>query len=125
MVVQNTKENLLINNNRLCSKCKKEKAIYFLSCGCLICENDIGKLKCFKEGDNFKCDCCKKQIENVTRIQNRCKLCSGSKNLLYLNNKITFEICSDCYEKYVKNKKIELKEQLSRNTSNQTTNETR
>ena len=79
----------------------------------------------FKEGDNFKCDCCKKQIENVTRIQNRCKLCSGSKNLLYLNNKITFEICSDCYEKYVKNKKIELKEQLSRNTSNQTTNETR
>ena len=54
MVVQNTKENLLINNNRLCSKCKKEKAIYFLSCGCLICENDIGKLKCFKEGDNFK-----------------------------------------------------------------------
>ena len=125
MVVHNTKENLLINNNRLCSKCKKEKAIYFLSCGCLICENDIGKLKCFKEGDNFKCDCCKKQIENVTRIQNRCKLCSGSKNLLYLNNKITFEICSDCYEKYVKNKKIELKEQLSRNTSNQTTNETR
>ena len=106
----------------ICSKCKKEKALYFLSCGCLICEKDIGKLKLFKNGDNLKCDCCNKLIENVTIIQNKCKLCSGTKNLRYLNNKIAFEICSDCYAKYIKNNKIELTEHF--NTSNQTTIET-
>ena len=106
----------------ICSKCKKEKALYFLSCGCLICEKDIGKLKLFKNGDNLKCDCCNKLIENETIIQNKCKLCSGTKNLRYLNNKIAFEICSDCYAKYIKNNKIELTEHF--NTSNQTTIET-
>lgn len=119
IAVQTTKENLLVN---ICSKCKKEKALYFLSCGCLICEKDIGKLKLFKNGDNLKCDCCNKLIENVTIIQNKCKLCSGTKNLRYLNNKIAFEICSDCYAKYIKNNKIELTEHF--NTSNQTTIET-
>ena len=44
------------------------------------------------------------------------------KNLRYLNNKIAFEICSDCYAKYIKNNKIELTEHF--NTSNQTTIET-
>ena len=76
IAVQTTKENLLVN---ICTKRKKEKALYFLSCGCLICEKDIGKLKLFKNGDNLKCDCCNKLIENVTIIQNKCKLCSGTK----------------------------------------------
>ena len=119
VAVQSTKENLLIN---ICSKCKTEKAVYFLSCGCLICEKDIGKLKFFKNGDILKCDYCNKLIKSVTIIQNKCKLCSGTKNLRYLNNKIAFEICSECYAKYIQNNKIEMKEQI--NTSNQTTIET-
>lgn len=138
-----TEETFLTNDTYpICSQCKIEKANYQLSCGCYICQKDIGKFIVLKlkelkfnksEGDDdgVKCEVCKETIVSIKKIMSKCRFCSESNKFLLLNGKNNFEICIYCYEKLVKNEKSsEIKENkinipIIRENSNQTSNETR
>lgn len=103
----------------ICSKCNKEIAVYELNCGCLRCHKDV--IVCENNNNNNnnpinkKCETCGETVITIEKIKHKCNLCFESNNkLILINNKVSFEICLCCYEKYIKNQeKIELINKLS------------